>query len=73
MNTRDLTKKVSDLSGELFTLANSEPFTEKGSFKDAKVPAVLAVLVVALVLRDFLKNTAYTLDTFVESLEEEDG
>ena len=67
MNTRDLTKKVTDLSGELFTLANSEPFTEKGSFKDAKVPPVLAVL------RDFLKNTAYTLDTFVESLEEEDG
>ena len=67
MNTRDLTQKVSDLSGKLFTLANSEPFTEKGSFKDAKVPPVLAVL------RDFLKNTAYTLDTFVESLEEEDG
>ena len=67
MNTRDLTQKVSDLSGKLFTLANSEPFTENGSFKDAKVSPVLAIL------REFLKNTAFTLDTFVEELEKEDG
>ena len=67
MTNEELIKKVSDLSGNLFTLANDNAFKVPGTFKDAKVSPVLTVL------REFLRNTAYTLDTIVEELEKGEG
>lgn len=67
MTNEELIKKVSDLSGDLFTLANDDAFKLPGTFKDAKVSPVLTVL------REFLRNTAYTLDTIVEELEKGEG
>ncbi len=63
----EIIKKVSDLSGKLFTLANDDAFKVAGTFKDATVSPVMTVL------REFLRNTAYTLDTFAEELEKGEG
>ena len=59
MTSDEIIRYASDISGKLYTLANED------AFKDGIASPMMKVL------REFFRNTAYTIDTIVEELDNE--
>lgn len=56
MTDDEIIRYASDISGELYTLANQD------AFRDGIASPMMKVL------REFFRNTAFTIDTIVEEL-----
>lgn len=59
MTDDEIIKYASNISGELYTLANQD------AFRDGVASPMMKVL------REFFRNTAFTIDTIVEELDNE--
>ena len=59
MTSDEIIRYASDISGKLYTLANEE------AFRDGIASPMMKVL------REFFRNTAFTIDTIVEELDGE--
>ena len=59
MTDDEIIRYASDISGKLYTLANED------AFRDGSASPMMKVL------REFFRNTAFTIDTIVEELDNE--
>ena len=59
MTDVEIIRYASDISGKLYTLANED------AFRDGIASPMMKVL------REFFRNTAFTIDTIVEELDNE--
>ena len=59
MTREEISRRLTDLSGKMFTLANDDAFKQFGSSP------------VMTIIREFMENTASTSDTLVEELDDQ--
>ena len=59
MTREEISRKLTDMSGKMFTLANDDAFKQFASSP------------VRTIIREFMKNTAFTIDTLVEELDDQ--
>ena len=59
MTREEVSRKLTDMSGKMFTMANDDAFKQ------------FATSPVMTIIREFMKNTAFTIDTLVEELDDQ--